>query len=1374
MNRKTIAVLGVDVAYIAFIAQSYNKDRGLSTPEIIVGLVLAYVASIHLFIVQRQRAVLQDRRAGRCSVVLFVGILMFVLMSSLFVSYFALFQFQQGRETVAFYSCEVRRQLIQTTERGTLWKAAATALQVGVELPMFVVGSGGERLKFFELYREVCGEHFPFQDGVAITSHEEVSAILSAPQQKGRYLGAQKAPEPCMGAKTLIFQSNGEAHDRMKKFLLEAIEAFHPGPGEPIPYKVPTSIQNPSHASDSEVASALVYNMYRRFFGVFPSDSELATLVEYFAVGGTCVLGENFHKLTAYFQSVPFLESITEIRESVLGFVSKTPVGQHVLDAYKKEFQVEGAQGDLEAQETLMQVVDGFMFAGMFGSRHLTLGVLNRIRSSPVEFLRFWNDDARAFILEQSRVDPPVTSVTVLMGDGGEEVLMGKSNQHKISFPAGATKQVIISTANIDPKVFGGEEQSRLRAKKFDPTRPKEELDKILTFNGVEAQVVARVSPRGCLGHDVALRMVQETVNAFLPSAHHVFLSQLEDKPQGTEEFDDWIENYYSSRDHYVWAWQVNDNILDSVGYAFWGLCSLLGLIYLRNQPGSIAGLYRLYLLGQFWVSFGYICIYVRLPIYYLGQILAAFAYYTIFLVAHGISVDRPWTIDFGIIVSLIQSAWIVFLVYYFSFSFPLWALQAICFIFYAPGALFAMSVLVSTYKTNTDRRLSNKLFYGVLGGIFGSLNPFWPHWVAPNFLFHILSRVSDGLLYVPLVLPAIIAIDRKHFAQPGGAPNPQEKPAAVCFCGHARLRWLSITGIVFLLFVVTLLTTGGTHFLFSRVADGNICPFLDPKNLTAEQNLACTQGTELVSKLDLHTLFMFKMLKWQHEGFRADPWWDPKNSAIVSEPWFQGKLLKEHVHFGVTAPKHDPEDSGLVGLAGQIQGRISAGIEWYLVALPLEDKDVEWESLTQARDTIALTAGKDIPHSLIPWERYNDVSSDEVVSMIAFAGLASHRLIKITSDNFLQLPEHLQVLAKKFNTVYISDWSWMYGLKVREGFEPYGATAFFGESTELFGIWWPHGNKTVLPGEKEWVHVKWVWRCSVVTGATLRDHLIGTHMMLANFIATSVAENLPSVHPMRRFLRPFTYRTLSINKGAIAHLCSHNGLLHRSVALSWEGLKTGMKYSYSTLRYAPVRDILKSSGLTSPADKALVPWVEDMSDFVAIVTRYVSGYLDLYYQTDADVTNDASLVKFLQQLHSVRDSQIPRITSKKDLVDLLVNFVTYVTAVHNHVGNVAAYLLDPRLASAKIRPGREISDVQASLQAMNIGLLSGWKVPLLLNDFSHTLLKDEKNSETKKLMSEFQAGLVQLSKTIDERNERRKWPSNSVNPSQMQSSVSV
>ena len=47
-------------------------------------------------------------------------------------------------------------------------------------------------------------------------------------------------------------------------------------------------------------------------------------------------------------------------------------------------------------------------------------------------------------------------------------------------------------------------------------------------------------------------------------------------------------------------------------------------------------------------------------------------------------------------------------------------------------------------------------------------------------------------------------------------------------------------------------------------------------------------------------------------------------------------------------------------------------------------------------------------------------------------------------------------------------------------------------------------------------------------------------------------------------------------------------------------------------------------------------------------------------------------------------------------------------TAFHFHVGNVVDYLVDPAVASGKIRPGSTVGDVQASLQAMIIALSTG------------------------------------------------------------------
>ncbi len=60
-------------------------------------------------------------------------------------------------------------------------------------------------------------------------------------------------------------------------------------------------------------------------------------------------------------------------------------------------------------------------------------------------------------------------------------------------------------------------------AKQFDPTRPKEQLDKVLTWNGVEIDVAAKKAPRGCLGHDVAFDLAKKIVDHFLPGFFYLF-----------------------------------------------------------------------------------------------------------------------------------------------------------------------------------------------------------------------------------------------------------------------------------------------------------------------------------------------------------------------------------------------------------------------------------------------------------------------------------------------------------------------------------------------------------------------------------------------------------------------------------------------------------------------------------------------------------------------------------------------------------------------------------------------------------------------------------------------------------------------------------
>merc|ERR1712146_747538 len=231
-------------------------------------------------------------------------------------------------------------------------------------------------------------------------------------------------------------------------------------------------------------------------------------------------------------------------------------------------------------------------------------------------------------------------------------------------------------------------------------------------------------------------------------------------------------------------------------------------------------------------------------------------------------------------------------------------------------------------------------------------------------------------------------------------------------------------------------------------------------------------------------------------------------------------------------------------------------------------------------------------------------------------------------------------------------------------------------------------------------------------------------------------------------------------------------GLLHRAVGLSFLGLKQAMKYSFTSLRYSSVDGLLKYQGLDGLG--SLHSWAQDALEFSDIVRKYVTAYVELYYSDTYDVLMDEEVMKFMQQMHRVPNSNIPQVRSRDDLVDVLSNFIILVTGVHSHVGNVAEYLMDAQFASAKIRYGRDMADVQASYQAMSIALLTGWKVPDLINDFEHLLIQDQHVDATRNLMRTFQRELVALADAIDERNAVRPFPSNSMNPRKMHSSVSI
>ena len=75
-------------------------------------------------------------------------------------------------------------------------------------------------------------------------------------------------------------------------------------------------------------------------------------------------------------------------------------------------------------------------------------------------------------------------------------------------------------------------------------------------------------------------------------------------------------------------------------------------------------------------------------------------------------------------------------------------------------------------------------------------------------------------------------------------------------------------------------------------------------------------------------------------------------------------------------------------------------------------------------------------------------------------------------------------------------------GLKVRKGFEKYGAKAVFAMDRKIKHIHVCEFDKDVLPGDEEWEHAKWVWKISVLTHVNIGPHFVELHW-------TTVSSNL-------------------------------------------------------------------------------------------------------------------------------------------------------------------------------------------------------------------------------------------------------------------------
>lgn len=514
--------------------------------------------------------------------------------------------------------------------------------------------------------------------------------------------------------------------------------------------------------------------------------------------------------------------------------------------------------------------------------------------------------------------------------------------------------------------------------------------------------------------------------------------------------------------------------------------------------------------------------------------------------------------------------------------------------------------------------------------------------------------------------------------------------------------------------------------------------------------NQAVLDGAaEKLSGLDLHSklaMFMIRsaVLKWKE---------DVPTAAHIRPPQREGPLEATELPFaGLELPISD-EDWPAPGFQRK-------SLMWLLTrrSMKVRDSAVAWSSPAEAITAFerVLAVGPMLPR---PTHRWSEMRSDAAMSRIAFAGMGALRLRPLSPEEAAADPD---------GAAWVHDMRWMGAYDVRPGFERYGAAAYFDRQRAPIRIRWTHAARDVRPGDPDWEHAKWVWRCTLLVGTTVADHLVGVHWMIANYTTTSARNHLGPDHPLRRLLKPFTWRTVTINHNAVTSLCPERGFVHRAAALTYPELLRAFTDSTAMLRWRPVPEYLAEKGPLQPGDD--FPWLEDGLALYAVIEHFVHDYMGRYFTGDS-AASDPQIRRFWRGLAeaSPPTSALPEL-SRQSLLDMLSQFIWTVTGLHESAGAVLEYVIDPSFTGTKIRPGRELADVQSSIQALLVIGLTGLEMPGLLGDFSQVCLDDA----GREAFAEFRAQLYALADRIDAANRHRRWPCNWFNPRVLECSVSI
>jgi len=354
----------------------------------------------------------------------------------------------------------------------------------------------------------------------------------------------------------------------------------------------------------------------------------------------------------------------------------------------------------------------------------------------------------------------------------------------------------------------------------------------------------------------------------------------------------------------------------------------------------------------------------------------------------------------------------------------------------------------------------------------------------------------------------------------------------------------------------------------------------------------------------------------------------------------------------------------------------------------------------------LKITVGEVLPTSYNNW---GDFTTDESLTRIFFYGMGAV-LVAMQPDDVKSDLGHFVV------EMSLEDFEY------RRGFRPLGATIYFDIDQKPSAIFDPIQREVFYPGGTGWEESKFLVRVTVGTLVTMREHLLWSHLLIANSVTKSSINFLPPCHPVRRLLTIFTFSTNNVNTDAFGALVPRGGIFHRATGFKYKSMQDIFDAYYSASNiFEPFVDRKVCSAVQQLSDEGKFPYLAEGNAYYEVVHEFVRQWLDA-----ADYgTADAAAKTFYDAVKEESKGQmyvLPEFTEGGGmLINLLSQMIFVVTAYHEVTGGgVVDYFRLPTRFGFRCTKNATQMDAQSFLMSTLVAASTSVTMPFLMCDFKN------------------------------------------------------